>query len=55
MVYVDHQPLISTSRPLTVFPGAKANLVFSFPELADMKNVGDKASWQWNWFLTAAR
>jgi len=55
MVYVDHQPLISTSRPLTMFPGASSTLVFSFPEFADMTNVGDKASWQWNWFLTAAR
>lgn len=55
MVYVDHQPLISTSRPLTVFPGASASLVFSFPEFVEMTNVGNKASWQWNWFLTAAR
>ena len=55
MVYVDHAPLISTSRPLSLLPGAKANLVFSFPEFADITNVGNKATWQWNWFLTAAR
>lgn len=55
MVYVDHSPLISSSRPLTVTPGASANLVFAFPEFAEMTNVANKATWQWNWFLTAAR
>ena len=55
MVYVDHAPLISSSRPLTVFPGALVNLVFSFPEFADISNVDNKATWQWNWFLTVAR
>lgn len=55
MVYVDHAPLISSSRPLTVIPGAKVNLVFSFPEFADITNVDNKATWQWNWFLTVAR
>ena len=55
MVYVDNSPLVSSSRPLSVVPGGKVNLVFSFPELKDMTNVGDKATWQWNWFLTVAR
>ncbi len=55
MVYVDNSPLISASRPLSVIPGSKVNLVYSFPELKDMTNVGDKATWQWNWFLTVAR
>lgn len=55
MVYVDNSPLVSSSRPLSVVPGSKVNLVFSFPELKDMTNVGDKATWQWNWFLTVAR
>lgn len=55
MVYVDHAPLISSSRPLTVFPGALVNLVFSFPEFADISNVDNTATWQWNWFLTVAR
>ena len=55
MVYVDHSPLISSSRPLTVLPGRTATLVFAFPEFAEITNVGNKASWQWNWFLTAAR
>ena len=55
MVYVDHSPLISSSRPLTVLPGRTANLVFAFPEFAEITNVGNKASWQWNWFLTTAR
>lgn len=55
MVYVDHSPLISTSRPLTLLPGAKANLIFTFPEFAEITNMNNKATWQWNWFLTAAR
>ena len=55
MVYVDHSPLISSSRPLTVLPGRTANLVFAFPEFAQITNVGNKATWQWNWFLTTAR
>ena len=55
MVYVDHAPLISSSRPLTVIPGGNVNLVFTFPEFSEMTNVGNKATWQWNWFLTVAR
>ena len=55
MVYVDNSPLVSSSRPLSVVPGANVNLVFSFPEFKDMTNVGNKATWQWNWFLTVAR
>jgi len=55
MVYVDHSPLVSSSRPLSVIPGGNVNLVFTFPELKDMTNVDDKATWQWNWFLTVAR
>lgn len=55
MVYIDNAPLINSSRPLTLIPNAKANLVFSFPELVDITNVNNKASWQWNWFLTVAR
>lgn len=55
MVYVDNAPLVSSSRPLSVVPGGKVNLVFSFPEFKDLTNVGDKATWQWNWFLTVAR
>ena len=55
MVYVDHSPLVSSSRPLSVVPGSNVNLVFSFQELKDMTNVDDKATWQWNWFLTVAR
>jgi hypothetical protein len=55
MVYVDNAPLVSASRPLSVVPGGNVNLVFSFPEIKDLTNVGDKATWQWNWFLTVAR
>jgi len=55
MVYVDHAPLISSSRPLSVVPGGNVNLVFTFPEFKDITNVEDKATWQWNWFLTVAR
>lgn len=55
MVYVDNSPLVSSSRPLSVVPGGKVNLVFSFPEIKDVTNVGNKATWQWNWFLTVAR
>lgn len=55
MVYVDHSPLISSSRPLTVLPGRTATLVFTFPEFTEITNIGNKATWQWNWFLTAAR
>jgi hypothetical protein len=55
MVYVDNSPLVSASRPLSVVPGGRVNLVFSFPEIKDLTNVGDKATWQWNWFLTVAR
>ncbi len=55
MVYIDNAPLVSASRPLSVVPGGKVNLVFSFPEIKDVTNVGNKATWQWNWFLTVAR
>lgn len=55
MVYIDNSPLVSSSRPLSVVPGGNVNLVFFFPEFKDITNVGDKATWQWNWFLTVAR
>ena len=55
MVYVDHSPLVSSSRPLSVIPGGNVKLVFTFPERKDMTNVDDKATWQSNWFLTVAR
>lgn len=55
MIYVNHGPLDSTSRPVSVVPGATAILVYSFPELKDGLTVGANPSWQWNWFLTVAR
>ncbi|MEI6649726.1 MAG: hypothetical protein WCO08_08835 [Actinomycetes bacterium] len=55
MIYVDHGPLDSTSRPVTVMPGATSIVVYSFPEFKEGLTVSANASWQWNWFLTVAR
>jgi len=55
MIYVNHGPLDSTARPVSVVPGATSILVYSFPELKDGLAVGANPSWQWNWFLTVAR
>lgn len=55
MVYVDHSPLVSASRPVSVIPGARSTLVFTFPELEQGIAFRKSATWQWNWFLTVAR
>ena len=55
MIYVDHGPLVSSSRPVTVTAGSSALLVFTFPEFKDGLNVSPNATYQWNWFLTVAR
>lgn len=55
MVYVDHSPLVSASRPVSVTPGARSKLVFTFPELEQGMSFRSNATWQWNWFLTLAR
>lgn len=55
MVYVDHSPLVSASRPVSVTPGARSKLVFTFPELEQGIAFRKSATWQWNWFLTVAR
>jgi hypothetical protein len=55
MIYVNHGPLVSTSRPVTVTPGSSAVLVYTFPELKSGLTVDANASWEWNWFLTVPR
>lgn len=55
MIYVDHGPLVSSSRPVTVTAGATALLVFTFPEFAQGLTVSANSNWQWNWFLTVPR
>ena len=55
MIYIDHGPLVSSSRPVTVTAGGSALLVFTFPEFKDGLNVAQNATYQWNWFLTVAR
>jgi hypothetical protein len=52
MIFVNHSPLISSSRPVTVTPGSSALLVYTFPELTQELAVGSNSTWQWNWFLT---
>jgi hypothetical protein len=54
MLFVNHEPLESSSRPVTVTPGSSALLVFTFPELSKGLTVGSNSTWQWNWFLTPA-
>ena len=53
MVYIDHAPAVSTTRPSTVTPGTAAVLVFTFPEFQDSFPTSPGATWQWNWFLTS--
>ena len=55
MIYVDHGPLTSSSRPVTVTSGSSALLVFTFPEFAKGLTVSANSTWQWNWFLTVPR
>jgi hypothetical protein len=55
MIYVDHGPLVSSSRPVTVTSGTTALLVFSFPEFSSGLTVSSNSNWQWNWFLTVPR
>ena len=54
MIFVNHEPLVSSSRPVTVTPGSSALLVYTFPEFTQGLTVGSNSTWQWNWFLTPA-
>ena len=51
-VFIDHNPLSSVTRPVTVIPDDTAILIFTFPEFRDL-SVRRDATWQWNWFLTS--
>lgn len=53
MVYIDHAPAVSTTRPSTIMPKSAAVLVFTFPEFKDTFPTSPGATWQWNWFLTS--
>ncbi len=55
MIFVDHSPVTSTSRPVTVTPGGSSLVVFTYPEFTQGLTVDPSASWQWNWYLTVAR
>jgi hypothetical protein len=55
MIFVDHSPVTSTSRPVTVTPGGSSLVVFTYPEFTQSLTVDPSASWQWNWYLTVAR
>ena len=54
MIFSNHEPLVSSSRPVTVTPGSSALLVYTFPEFTQGLTVGSNSTWQWNWFLTPA-
>lgn len=51
-IFVDHNPLSSVTRPVTVVPDDTAILIFTFPEFKELV-VRRDATWQWNWFLTS--
>lgn len=51
-IFVDHNPLSSVTRPVTVVPDDTAILIFTFPEFKELL-VRRDATWQWNWFLTS--
>ena len=55
MIFTDHSPLVSTSRPTTVTPGNTSILVFTFPELRKGLEVPNEATWQWNWYLVSSK
>ncbi len=54
MLFVNHEPLVSSSRPVTVTAGGSSLLVYTFPELTQGLTVASNSTWQWNWFLTPA-
>jgi len=51
-VFIDHNPISSVTRPVTVVPGDTAVVIFTFPEFRELTMRRD-ATWQWNWFLTS--
>ena len=55
MIFANHNPLVSNTRPTTVIPGETALLVFSFPEFTEDLTVSRNATWQWNWFLSSSK
>lgn len=55
MIFANHNPLVSNTRPTTVVPGQTSLLVFSFPEFKEDLTVSRNATWQWNWFLSSTK
>jgi hypothetical protein len=51
-VFIDHNPISSVTRPVTVVPGDTAVVIFTFPEFQEL-TIRRDATWQWNWFLTS--
>lgn len=51
-VFIDHSPISSVTRPVTVVPNDTAIVIFTFPEFKEI-DVRRDATWQWNWFLTS--
>jgi hypothetical protein len=51
-VFIDHNPISSVTRPVTVVPNDTAIVIFTFPEFKEI-NIRRDATWQWNWFLTS--
>lgn len=51
-VFIDHNPISSVTRPVTVVPNDTAIVIFTFPEFKTI-DVRRDATWQWNWFLTS--
>jgi hypothetical protein len=54
-IFTNHTPIVSDSRPTTVLPGARALLVYTFPEFQDSLKVEPEVEWQWNWYLAQLR
>jgi hypothetical protein len=55
MIFIDHSPLVSSARPVTVTAGQSAFLVYTFPEFTRELSESVNSTWQWNWYLTVPR
>lgn len=53
-LFIDHGPIFSTSRPVTITSGEATVITFAFDPIeysANGVSIQPENSWQWNWYL----
>lgn len=54
-LFIDHAPIFSTSRPVTITSGEATVITFTFDPVEYKANdilILPRSTWQWNWYLS---